>query len=111
MLVTENVTVQLPLFGIVMPEKFRAVALAAKLFGVVPEQDPPTGPPEAFILTKVSVKEAFVNAPVLLLLVKISVTVDVPLSGINVGLKAFVIDGGAITVNVAVLLAAPAAGV
>ena len=111
MLVTENVTVQLPLLGIVMPEKFKVVVPAAKLFGEVPTQEPPTAPPEAVILTKVSVNEALVNAPVLLLLIKVNVTVEFPLSGMNVGENAFVIDGGAITVNVAVLLAVPAEGV
>ncbi len=59
-LVTENITVQLPLAGIVMPEKLRFVAPAVKVVGVVPAQVPDTAPPAAVILIKVSVIEALV---------------------------------------------------
>src|SRR5260370_912680 len=58
LLVTLKVTVQLPLAGIVIPVKLRAVAPGLKVDGVVPTQVPPTAPPTALILDSVSV-----NAP------------------------------------------------
>src|SRR5437588_11665926 len=76
-LVTANVTVQLPLAGIVIPLKLNAVAFAASVFGVVPAQVPPTAPPTALILTRVSVNEALVSGDALVLL-NVSVTVVVP---------------------------------
>ena len=76
-LVTLNVTVQLPLAGMVIPVKLNAVAPALKVAGVVPTQVPPTAPPTALIFDSVSV-----NAPavigVALLLVKVRVTVETP---------------------------------
>src|SRR5258708_36061772 len=58
LLVTLKVTVQLLLAGIVMPVKLKAVAPALKEDGVVPTQVPPTAPPTALMLDRVSV-----NAP------------------------------------------------
>ena len=103
LLVTEKVTVQLLLAGMVIPLKLNEVAPALKLLGVVPEQVPPTAPPTALIFVSVSVKAA----PVRLLalgFVNVSVTVEVPLTRISEGLKDLVIVGGAITVRLAVLL-------
>lgn len=103
MLVTEKITVQFALlFGIVMPVKFKAVAPAKSVFGVVPTQVPVTAPPAALILASVSENEAFVNAPVVLGFVSVKVTVEVPPATIDVGLKAFVMVGGATTVRFAV---------
>ena len=76
-LVTANVTVQLPLAGIVIPLKLNAVAFAASVFGVVPAQVPPTAPPTALILRSVSVNDALVNGDALLLL-NVRVTVELP---------------------------------
>src|SRR2546425_885284 len=76
-LVTANVTVQLPLAGIVIPLKLNAVAFAASVFGVVPAQVPPTAPPTALILASVSVNDALVNGDALLLL-NVRVTVELP---------------------------------
>ena len=76
-LVTANVTVQLPLAGIVIPLKLNAVAFAASVFGVVPAQVPPTAPPTALILRSVSVNDALVTGDVLLLL-NVRVTVELP---------------------------------
>jgi hypothetical protein len=45
-----NVTVQLPLAGMLMPVKLSAVAPAVRVFGVVPVQEPPTAPPAAVML-------------------------------------------------------------
>lgn len=105
MLVTAKVTVQFPLFGIVMPLKLKAVAPADRVFGDVPTQVPPTAPPTALIFDKVSVNAAPVNAPVGLLLVKVSVTVDIPPEAIEVGAKALAIVGGAMTVMPALAVA------
>ena len=105
LLVTLKITVQLPLAGIVMPLKLKAVAPPASVFGVVPTQVPVTEPPTALIFTSVSVNEAPVSVVAVFELLKVSVTVDVPPTWIEVGLKAFVIVGGAKTVSVAVLLA------
>ena len=74
-LVTLNVTVQLPLAGIVIPVKLRAVAPAVKVDGAVPTQGPPTAPPNALILDSVSVNAPAVRA-VALLLVNVIVTVE-----------------------------------
>jgi hypothetical protein len=77
LLLTANVTVQLPPAGIVIPLKLSAVAFAASAFGAVPTQVPPTAPPTALILTSVSVNEALVDAAALPLL-KVRVTVEFP---------------------------------
>jgi hypothetical protein len=66
LLVTLKVTVQLPLAGIVMPEKLRAVAPATREFGAVPTQVPPTAPPAALIFESVSVNAAPVRLGALL---------------------------------------------
>ena len=70
--------------GTVMPLKLRFTAPAAKAFGVVTVQVPVTAPPAALILVSISVNEAFVCglAPVF---VKVSVTVEEPLTLIEVG--------------------------
>ena len=75
LLVTEKVTVQLPLAGIVIPLKLKAVAPTLRLLGVVPTQVPPTAPPTALIFVSVSVKEAPVRLLALLLL-KVKVMVE-----------------------------------
>ena len=77
LLVTEKITVQEPLAGIVMPEKLNAVAPADNVAGVVPEQVPVTAPPTALIFTSVSVNEPSVSA-VGFVLFNVSVTVEVP---------------------------------
>jgi len=77
LLVTEKMTVQLLLAGIVIPLKLRAVAPATKVAGVVPTQVPVTAPPTALILLSVSVNEALVKV-VALVLPSVSVTVEVP---------------------------------
>jgi hypothetical protein len=61
----------------VMPEKLRLVAPAVSEVGVVPLQDPPTAPPVALMLDRVSEKAPPVRAEVLLF-DSVSVTVDVP---------------------------------
>ena len=107
LLVTLNVTVQLPDPGIVMPVKLRAVAPAVNVFGVVPAQVPPTAPPTADMFASVSENAPPVRADVLLL-VRVSVTVEEPPDGIEVGLNALLMLGAASTVRFAVLLAVPA---
>ena len=77
LLVTEKITVQEPLAGIVMPVKLNAVAPAPKVFGVVPAQVPLTAPPTALIFVSVSLNAAPVRLLPLLLL-NVSVTVEVP---------------------------------
>ena len=72
---TEKVTVQLLLAGIVIPLKLSAVAPALKPLGVVPTQVPPTAPPTALIFASVSVNEAPVRL-LALLLESVSVTVE-----------------------------------
>src|ERR1700683_3492111 len=57
-LVTLKVTVQLLLAGIVIAVKLRLVWPAVSVDGVVPPQVPPTPPPAALMLARVSV-----NAP------------------------------------------------
>ena len=76
LLVTENITVQLPEAGIVMPVKLNAVAPADSVFGVVPAQVPVTAPPAAVILESVSVNDAFVKATAFVL-VNVRVTAEV----------------------------------
>jgi hypothetical protein len=76
-LVTLNVTVQLPLAGIVMPVKLRDVWPDVKLDGVVPLHVPPTDPPAALMLTSVSVKAPPVS-PEELLFANVNVTVEIP---------------------------------
>ena len=75
LLVTEKMTVQLPLAGMVMPLKASAVAAADNVVGVVPAQVPLTGPPSALILASVSLKAAPVSTLALLLL-NVSVTIE-----------------------------------
>src|SRR5438094_526084 len=53
-LVTLNVTVQLPLAGMLMPVKLSEVAPADNVLGVVPVHVPPTAPPAALMLTRLS---------------------------------------------------------
>src|SRR5260370_1417804 len=76
-LVTLKVTVQLPLAGMLIPVKLSAVVPDVKVFGVLPVHVPPTAPPAALMLARVSL-----NAPpvrvVVLPLDSVSVTVDVP---------------------------------
>ena len=67
LLVTLNVTVQLPLAGTVMPVKLNEVWPAVKVAGLVPAQVPPTAPATALILTSVSVNAPLVRAEALLL--------------------------------------------
>jgi hypothetical protein len=110
LLVTLKITVQLPLAGIVIPEKFSAVAPAARVFGVVPIQVPPTAPPTALMFTSVSVNAPPANADALLL-ANVNVTTELPPDAIDAGLNALAIVGEDNTVSVAVLLAVPAAGV
>ena len=74
---TEKITVQLVLAGMVIPLKLSAVAPAIKLDGVVPTQVPVTAPPAALMLTSVSVNVPPVST-VALPLDKVKVTVDVP---------------------------------
>src|SRR5437660_1337899 len=108
---TLKVTVQLPLAGMVIPLKLRAVAPAARVLGVVPTQVPPTAPPTALMFTSVSVKAAPVRADALLF-DRVRVTNEVPPATMVAGLNALVIGGGtraaAVTVRMAMLLGAPA---
>ena len=76
LLVTLKITVQLPLSGIVIPEKLSAVWPADNEDGVAP-QVPPTAPPAALMFTSVSVNAPPVSAEVLLL-ESVRVTTDVP---------------------------------
>jgi hypothetical protein len=48
--------VQLPLAGMEIPEKLRAVAPAVRVAGLTPEQVPVTAPPAADMFVRVSVK-------------------------------------------------------
>ena len=107
---TLNITVQLPLAGIAIPEKLRAVWPAVKVVGVVPAQVPDTAPPCALILARVSVKAAPVSA-LALPFVNVRVTEEFPPVGIEAGLNALAMEGAVTTVRVAVLLTVPAAGV
>jgi hypothetical protein len=106
LLLTTNVTVQLLLAGIVIPLKLRAVAFAANAFGAVPTQVPPTAPPTALMLTRVSVNDPLVKGDALPLF-NVKVTVELPPDWMAVGLKALVIEGGPVTARVAMLLAVP----
>jgi hypothetical protein len=108
-LVTLNVTVQLPLAGMVIPLKLSDVAPALKVDGVVPTQVPPTAPPSALIFASVSVNAPPVIA-VALVFFKVSVTSELPAEAIDVGLNALTLVG-APTSRVALLLAVPAVGV
>ena len=76
-LVTLKITVQFPLAGIVIPVKLRAVALAAKVLGVVPTHVPVTDPPTALMLARVSVNAPPVSADALPF-VRVRVTVEAP---------------------------------
>src|SRR5258707_932078 len=67
LLVTLKVTVQLLLAGIVMPVKLSTVAPALSVDGVVPVQVPPTAPPTALMLDRVSVNAPPVRMEALLL--------------------------------------------
>ena len=108
LLVTLKVTVQLPLAGMVIPEKLSDVWPAVNEVGIVPAQVPPTAPAAALMLTSVSVKVPPVRAEALLL-ERVRVTRELPPDGIAAGLNAWVIVGATrlITVRVAVLLAGP----
>jgi len=75
--VTLKTTVQLPLAGIVIPVKLRAVWPPVNVDGVVPLHVPVTAPPTALILVRVSVKAPPVRADPLLL-DSVKVTADVP---------------------------------
>ena len=110
---TLKITVQLPLAGIVMLLKFKAVAPAVSGFGVVPTQVPVTLPPAALMLVSVSVNAPPVSAVDALLLVSVRVTVDTPPDGMLVGLKALEMVGAvsAFTVKLTILLPDRAAGV
>ena len=110
LLVTEKLTLHEPFAGMMIPLKLKAVAPATRLPGVVPVHVPTTSPPAALIFTSVSVNAPPVNC-VPLELLNVSVTVDVPPVWIEVGVNNLAIVGGAKTVRLAVLLAAPAAGV
>ena len=96
-LVTEKMTVQLPLAGIVMPPNARAVDPADNVFGVVPTQVPVTAPPAALILASVSLNAPPVSTLPLLLL-NVSVTVEFVATWIVDGVKLFAIVGDARTV-------------
>ena len=78
LLVTSKITVHELLAGIVIPLKLKAVAPATRLAGVVPTQVPVTAPPTALILLSVSVNAPPVSAVEVLLLLKVTVTVEVP---------------------------------
>lgn len=77
LLVTLKITVQLPLAGIVIPVKLRAVAPAIGVLGVVPAQVPVTAPPTALMLASVSVNAPPVRAEALPL-ERVRVTGEVP---------------------------------
>jgi len=82
LLVTLKITVQLPLAGIVIPVKLRAVWPAVNVDGVMPLQVPvtdwlPLAPAAALILTSVSEKAPPVRADALLF-ERVRVTVEVP---------------------------------
>ena len=77
LLLTLNITVQLPLAGMVMPVKLRAVWPAVNVAGVVPVQVPVTAPPKALMLTSVSVNAPPVRADVMLF-DRVKVTTEVP---------------------------------
>jgi hypothetical protein len=110
LLVTLKITVQLLLAGIVIPVKLSAVAPAARVFGAVPAQVPVTAPPNALMLASVSVNAPPVRAEPLPF-DSVRVTTELPPDAIPAGLNPFAIVGRDSTVRVAVLLAAPAAGV
>jgi hypothetical protein len=107
LLVTWKITVQLPLAGIVIPVKLSAVAPAAKVFGVVPTQVPPTAPPTALMLARVSVNAPPVRTEALLF-DNVRFTSELPPDEIETGLNALEIVGALETVRVAVLLGGPA---
>ena len=75
LLVTENVTVQLLLAGIVIPVKLSDVWPTVRT--VPAAQVPPTAPPTALIFASASVKDAPVSCEALPL-VSVSVTVELP---------------------------------
>ena len=107
LLVTLNVTVQLPALGILIPVKLIEVWPAVNVPGAVPVQVPPTAPPTALIFTRVS-ETAPPDRADALLFVNVRVTVELPPDAIDVGLKPLLILGATNTVRLAVLLAAPA---
>ena len=77
LLVTLKVTVQLPLAGMVIPVKLRAVWPAARFAGAVPLQVPPTVPPAALMFVRVSLKAPPVS-DVALPFDNVSVMVELP---------------------------------
>src|SRR5450432_3111378 len=113
LLVTNTVTVQLPLAGTVIPLKARAVAALVKLLVPAPRHVPPAAwLPLIAMLTSVSVKLAFVRL-LALAFVNVKVIVLVPPEAIEAGAKPLAIVGATgvrLTVRLAVLLTAPAAG-
>ena len=110
LLVTLKVTVQLPLAGMVIPVKLRAVWPVVRVDGDVPLQVPPTALPAALMLVRVSLKAPPVSA-VGLPFDRVKVTAELPPDCIVVGLNALAMVGAPSTVSVAVLLAAPAVAV
>jgi hypothetical protein len=94
LLVTLKITVQLLVFGMVIAVKPRAVAPAARVFGVVPTHVPVTAPPTALMLTSVSLKLAPTKA-FGFVLDSVRVTTEFPLDVIAAGLNALVIVGTA----------------
>jgi hypothetical protein len=112
LLVTGKRTVQgAPLAGITMPVKFTIVAFAGIVTVANDAHVPLVPPPTAVIF--VSVSENAPSTPNGSVFVNVSSTVEVPPDTIESGMKLFaiVVVVGAFTVNVAVLLAAPAVGV
>jgi hypothetical protein len=94
LLVTLKITVQLLVFGMVIAVKPRAVAPAARVFGVVPTHVPVTAPLTALMLTSVSLKLAPTKA-FGFVLDSVRVTTEFPLDVIAAGLNALVIVGTA----------------
>jgi hypothetical protein len=110
LLVTLKVTVQLPLAGMLIPEKLRAVCPAVSVAGVVPVQVPPTDPATALMLTSVSVNAPPVSA-MALVLERVRVTVEFAPDCIVAGLNALEMVGTTNTLKKAVLLSSPGIGV
>ena len=110
LLVTVTVTVQLPVNGMVSPEKFNVpVWPAAKLFDDAPAQLPPAAPaPLMLMLARVSVKLEPVRGT-LLELASVKVRRLVPPCPIGLVAKALAMVAGAATMRRAVLETGPVA--
>ena len=93
LLVTEKLSVHEPLAGTVMPLKLNNVAPAESVAGVMPAQEPVTAPPTALIPISVSVNEAFVTLPAVVLLSDRK-TVEAPPLRITPGANDLVTVGG-----------------